>query len=673
MSGHSILNIGAVDIPSAFINIMKAFGSINFAGVSPSVLDSNGYPNTTLASNLGGIILLPAGMAGNSIQWVAKWPASRNIKFVINNPVNEVSSSGATVTGGTNSVMTVASTGAAGRVVFTLSNYSSTNISFYFPSGFANGGSGELAIVRATDEAAYDAGTYFTPEFIALLQDLNPKTIRPMGWRQTGPGNLCNRVQYGYRTMPSYISWNSAQYPPSAWGGTVSGTDTYTMGAAPDTPGSWTDGEIIQGVVTNANTSTTPTLNVNSRGAKTIVTMSNGAISAGAIAAGSTATFIYDGILNKVLWSAGSLTAEVPTEAMVQLANTLGCNLWLTIPPMANDDFVTQDGTYVRDHLNSSLLAYFEYGNEIWNFAFPQTSWAGARGTALGFTSSNNEHIDGWYGLRFRQIAGTLTSLWGARANLRRVIAFQAFGNTSSTSTYRIGGADLQTGVGHAGYDALIGVNYNSAPNRPGDYADVLSYATYYSGANFVNADGNYSTASTSFLQTLCDQYASGDATQLATALVSLDTDIRSGTRSSVLGSQTLLGLSNVIYPGWETIANTWGKNAECYEGALECVAPSTAKCTTLGLTEGGTAAGANAALVGLLAAYKNSAKYQIIVRDQFNQFMSQTHSVSPCWLTITGANQWSLLSGDIFSTPYQTYYGFKNYNNNKRRMVIAT
>ncbi len=675
MTGKAQLCIGSADSPGAFINFMKGYQGQTFpAGTDPSNLDVNGYPNTTLAGNIGGSISLPSGFAGNSVNWIIKNTGTRTVRLVINqNVTKSASSGGATTSGGSNSAMTVTFSG-AGSVTFAFNNYANTSASLYFPSGFANlTGSGEIALVRVTDQSAYDGGTYFTPEFLALLADMNAKTIRPMGWINTGSSNLVNQVQWRYRSTTSSLSWSTTQFPPGAWGGTVGSTDTYTMGAAADTPVSWTGGEVIQGVVTNANTSTTPTLNINSRGAKTIVNNQGTALSAGSIAAGSLATFVYDDLLDKVLYSNGGITFSVPIEAQVQLANTLQVNLWAVMPAWADDTYVSTWATYVRDNLNAALTFYAEYSNEVWNFSFPQTQWAFQRGLALGFPNANNEPHYGWYGLRVRQVMSAITSIWSGHNNLKRVMAFQAFGSTSGNNIYRFQGTDLSTGLGYTKYNSYIGASYNTAPDRPIDYVDMLSYATYYSGANFNNGS-SYTSASATFLQALADEYNSGDATQLATALASLDSDIRAGTKSAVLGSQTLLGLSNVIYPGWETIAAGYsGKTVEPYEGGLETAAPTTAQCTTVGISIGGSAANASAALTSLLTAYKNSPLYASILRDQFHQFLTQTHSRNPSWLQITGPNQWSLLPGDILSTPYATYQAYKLYNNGKRRMILKT
>lgn len=668
-SGSAQINIGGVDAPGAFINFMKGYGSQSFpAGTDPSNLDANGYPNTTLAGNIGGSIGMPAGYAGNGVNWIVKNTGSRTVRFVINaNVTKSASSGGAATTGGSNSVMTVTLT-AVGSVTFAFNNFVGSNISFYFPSGFANvSGTGELALIRTSDEAAYDAGSYFTPEFIALLRDLNPKTIRPMGWVNVGNANLSNEVQWRYRVTTATLGWSNSSFPPGVWGGTVGGTDTYTGSAATDTPGSWTGGEVYQATVTNANTSTTPTLNIGSRGAKTIANSQGTALSAGSIPASSLATFVYDALLDKVLYVGSGITSSIPIEAQVQLANTIRANLWTVIPAWADDTYVSTWATYVRDNLSATLTFYPEYSNEVWNFAFPQTQWALQRGLVLGFSIGGNEALYSYYGLRFRQIMASITSIWSGHSNLKRVLAFQAFGSPSQTDTYRLQGSSLASvangGTGNATWTSWTGgANYRNSPDRPIDYADVISYASYYSGANF-NGGTTYTAASAVFLQSLADNYNSGVPAQIATALADLDNDIRAGLKSAVLGSQTLLGMSNVIYPAWETIAAGYtGKTVEGYEGGLEAIAPTTAQCTTVGISIGGSAATASTVLAGLLVAYKNSPYALAIVGDQFTQFLGQTHSRNPSWLTITGPNQWALLPGDLFSTPFQTYNGFKAF-----------
>lgn len=86
---------------------------------------------------------------------------------------------------------------------------------------------------------------------------------------------------------------------PTALQGTVnyavaSGTDTYTATISPAFT-TLTTGAHLFISFTNANTSTTPTLNINSLGSKTIVKEGASALAAGDIPAGHKAILMYDG------------------------------------------------------------------------------------------------------------------------------------------------------------------------------------------------------------------------------------------------------------------------------------------------------------------------------------------------------------------------------------------
>jgi len=64
-------------------------------------------------------------------------------------------------------------------------------------------------------------------------------------------------------------------------------------------------------------------------------------------------------------------------EYMVQLANDLDADPWFNMPHMADDTFVRNFATYVRDRLESGRKVYVEWSNEIWNFGwgFEASQW----------------------------------------------------------------------------------------------------------------------------------------------------------------------------------------------------------------------------------------------------------------------------------------------------------
>jgi hypothetical protein len=71
-------------------------------------------------------------------------------------------------------------------------------------------------------------------------------------------------------------------------------------------------------------------------------------------------------------------------EYRIAICNRLQADLWLNIPHMADDDYITQLARFVRDSLDAALKIYVEYSNEIWNPGFAQTEWARAQGDSLG-------------------------------------------------------------------------------------------------------------------------------------------------------------------------------------------------------------------------------------------------------------------------------------------------
>ena len=61
----------------------------------------------------------------------------------------------------------------------------------------------------------------------------------------------------------------------------------------------------------------------------------------------------------------------------MQLANDLDADPWFNMPHMADDTFVQNFATYVRDHLEPGRKVYVEWSNEIWNFGwgFEASQW----------------------------------------------------------------------------------------------------------------------------------------------------------------------------------------------------------------------------------------------------------------------------------------------------------
>ena len=116
-----------------------------------------------------------------------------------------------------------------------------------------------------------------------------------------------------------------------------------------------------------------------------------------------------NGVLNPrapATGSDGNRETGAAYEHMVALANATGRNLWINVPHLATDDYITRlarlirfgsDGTNPYEGpqasplfapLRADLRVYVEYSNEIWSsgFSFPQGNWADDEAAARGLT-----------------------------------------------------------------------------------------------------------------------------------------------------------------------------------------------------------------------------------------------------------------------------------------------
>ena len=94
--------------------------------------------------------------------------------------------------------------------------------------------------------------------------------------------------------------------------------------------------------------------------------------------------------------------AGVPVEIMVALANELNADPWFNMPHQADDDYVREFATVVRDSLAPHLIAYVEHSNEVWNWGFAQSQYALAQGKAR-WGDHGDAHMQ-WHGMRTAQI-----------------------------------------------------------------------------------------------------------------------------------------------------------------------------------------------------------------------------------------------------------------------------
>jgi hypothetical protein len=687
----------------AFANLIKMTGTLTSltAGYAfQAVLDANGYPNNapsnSLPSNLSATLDIPEVWGDQSL--VYKFSGTGAL-YLQNGGGSDLNLTIDSVTGtnisNTSTANFIKVSGTDIRVVFhfdTSPGPSTNNYSMLFPIGtYIN--MSNLVLCRATDEAAIDADpNAFNPDFIAQLVALNPKIIRALDWA----GPYSHQGHITHRAPQGAASFFGDRYPPECWAGAATGTGTAGDPYVVSHPSGWSgapqDGDSIIVKFTLANTGSQPQLNVGGTGNVRITTLAPADLSAGNIAAASIWTLTYSSVYNYWTGRVGGFQQRAPIEQHIALCNQVTAHLWYNIPHRWGPADGTALAALVKSTLKGCLNFYPEFGNEVWNTVSTQTSFISNIGVTLGVTTSNNEHLHFAHGLLHRRIMGAITDEWGtdAKARLKRVMAIQAYGGTAQNNTYRFQGADIAT-IAQGGKIANSGAintlwtncygapNYRNSPDRPIDYSDVISYATYYSGGQLLQFDANYISAfgaglNVNNLTSAADSYALGTPADIETAMAWVDNDLRAGLKSSgAAGSQTLLELNNTIYAGWETIAAGYDASrpgigletltVECYEGGFGPVAPTTATCTAIGIDTA-----YSLKIYNMLEAYKNDPRFQTLYTDQFDQFMAKTHSQTPANYIMHGPSPWAMFTGGTYTgpgygTPYQSWYANVTYN----------
>ncbi|HLZ66877.1 MAG TPA: PA14 domain-containing protein [Aliidongia sp.] len=197
-------------------------------------------------------------------------------------------------------------------------------------------------------------------------------------------------------------------------------------------------------------------------------------------------------------------------EYLVALANETGKDIWINVPVGVDDDYVTKtaqllafgsDGTnpYTAPQanpayppLNTNLKIYVEYGNELWNSAYPQAAMnqslasagVAAGGSPLAYDGATDPTV--WAKRRVVdrtvRISSLFRSVWGDTAmmtKVRPVFEWQ-YGNAGNTAS--IGMTYLENY-----YDNADGVAHVAAPH-PASYYLWGGGAGWYQSANSAGA-----------------------------------------------------------------------------------------------------------------------------------------------------------------------------------------
>lgn len=117
----------------------------------------------------------------------------------------------------------------------------------------------------------------------------------------------------------------------------------------------------------------------------------------------------------------------VAVEHQVDLANLTGADIWFTIPWNADETYVRNFATLVRDRLGKNQRAYFELSNEVWNFSFPAATQALNEGLAAKLSTDKYSNNLLRYAEKSIATHKILTEVFAGQSNrLVRVLGLQS-------------------------------------------------------------------------------------------------------------------------------------------------------------------------------------------------------------------------------------------------------
>ena len=199
-------------------------------------------------------------------------------------------------------------------------------------------------------------------------------------------------------------------------------------------------------------------------------------------------------------------------ETVVELANAAGRDIWINIPVRANDDYVRNLATLLRESLAPGIRVYVEYSNELWNGAFDQfhiqrdlaIAEAASPSSPLRYDGSTDTSVWAFRRVakRSKEIGDTFASVWGAAAindRIRLVLPGQMANSFIVEQGLEVVEHGLNTRPSRAFY-AISGAPYvfPSAANDPdADEAPGATAAQILAGiaAGAANAPATYEYA----------------------------------------------------------------------------------------------------------------------------------------------------------------------------------
>ena len=87
----------------------------------------------------------------------------------------------------------------------------------------------------------------------------------------------------------------------------------------------------------------------------------------------------------------------VPYDLHIQLANEMQADMWISLPHLADDDFVAQLAQLIREQLDPELRVWVEYTNEHWNWWFNQALYVNEQAERVRAEEGYDEYFGSHY------------------------------------------------------------------------------------------------------------------------------------------------------------------------------------------------------------------------------------------------------------------------------------
>jgi hypothetical protein len=616
--GRSQLNFNFIQWGGAFpfINHLKTAQTWLQADGSgyalPTVFNANGYPENTAVYT---VFTIPT-QAQRPGDWVLRWTGTANLTVSGNSAVS----------------------GTDGELVWTRDG---TSIRLDVNSGTPT----DIVIMHEDDVAAYDAGGIFSAPFLTLLREQNWGVLRFLDWQQA---NITNVREWDDRKPEDYVFYHGDEIRESIYAGATTNVGEAYSVAAPPSWGGLVDKAIVTVRFNETATTNSPTLNVASTGAKTILGADGQPINHSSGRPYSTesvdgvkryGTLIYDADIDGWIKFGGQINAGgtflrngAPIEVMLALCDEVGAHPWFCPPFLSCDpatDWMTELATTVKAYTDAGptwMIPRYEVApNETWNpgVDFYATQYAYVK--AFDHWGTSND-ANNWAGKVASVLGQAVSAVYSDdRTKYHAILGLQ---KVSGLPVNRIASTEYVADGGSAAYNWITHV------------APSCYIRDTYSSAERTAAAAAYVAGN-----------PSQQATEIANFLAS--TYINTGTGNYQSGLRWFV---DVLVPSDLAAVQAYNPDIKItfYEGGWS------------------TDYGSDTDLNTFYAAVREAAALEGVIYDLYMGLIRQADVECPSHYYLAGDGVWALFDPDIISaTPSPQIEAIEPFNAHKRLYLV--